>query len=93
MDQRGTMPAPCWRRSSAHAAAADGHPASTVPAATAWRANDEVRIVVVRVQLVRPEIDDAYPAARAARPDLFQAKPAVIGSDSDTHLVLRGASA
>src|SRR5262245_35554492 len=72
----------------------DAHPAATESDPALDRAcrhglserDDEVRIVVILVQLVRAEIDDVV-AGRAQLRDhiLLQGEPAVIGRDSYAH--------
>src|SRR5262249_14206529 len=48
--------------------------------------NDEVRIVVVRVQRVRSEIDDVVTGgAKPCEQILFQVKPTMIGGDTQVH--------
>ena len=88
MDQRGTDTRKLVRADrGAHTAAADGHAA--LDRARRHRfgeRDDEVRVVVVRAQLVGPEIDDVVAGGAKLRDQIrFQAKAPVIGGDSHAH--------
>jgi hypothetical protein len=49
--------------------------------------NDKVRIVVARVQAMRPEIDDLVPrGAKMGEQLLFQTKPTVISGNAYAHV-------
>ncbi len=88
MDQRGTNTRNLVGADrGAHAAAADRHPALDRPRRHGLgQRDDEVRIVVVRVQLVRTEIDDVVPGRAKPRDQIpFQAKPPMIGGNSHVH--------
>jgi len=81
MDQRGTNTRHLvGADGGAHAAAADGHAALDRPRRhSLGERDDEVRIVVVWTQLVRPEIDDVVSrCAELSDQILFQAEPPVI---------------
>src|SRR5439155_889929 len=70
-----------------HTAAADSHPALDLAGRDRLGERDDViRIVVVRAQLVRTEVDDVVSSRAEPRDQIrFQIEPAVIGGDSHVH--------
>src|SRR5437879_10104481 len=88
MDQRGTDTRNLVSADrGAHTAATDGHAARDRARRHRFgERDDEVWIVIVRAQLVGPEIDDVLPGGAELRDQIrFQAKAPVIGGDSHTH--------
>jgi len=89
MDEPGADPGNLVRADrGSHTAAADSHSALERPRRhRLGERDDEVRIVVVRGQRVRTEIDDVVPGgAEPADEVLFQGKTSVIGGDSHAHV-------
>jgi hypothetical protein len=76
---------------SADPAAADGYAALDFTGHhRACKRDDEVRIIIIGIKAMRPEIDQLMPRFAEAGNQLFlQAKPAMIGCDSDAHVSLQ----
>src|SRR5437870_1058642 len=74
----------------ADAAAADRHPALDRPRRhSASERDDEVGIIVARVQAMRAEIDDLMPRlAEMSNQFFLQAKPTMIRGNSHAHVIL-----
>jgi hypothetical protein len=73
----------------ADAAAADCHAAIYLPGNNrAGKWNDKVGIIVARIHAVRPDVDYLVPGFAEVSEQLFlEFESAVIGSNSDTHVI------
>jgi hypothetical protein len=71
------------------AAAADGHPALDLSRRhSPGQGDDEVRIIVARIQGMGSEIDDLMPRrAKMSNQFFLQAKPTMVRSNSDAHII------